>query len=146
MDISFRPAVAADEPAIRALLQEAGLPVEDLSLKRQDLLLAVQGEQVVGCAALERHGADALIRSYAVAPALRRHGLGSALHERILAHAAACKVDTAWLLTTTAAPFFAARGFEQVDRRAAPRSVAASPEFKTLCPASAVCMRRSLAR
>lgn len=37
-----------------------------------------------------------------------------------------------------------ARGFERCDRTALPASVQASSEFKSLCPASAVCMFKEI--
>ena len=44
------------------------------------------------------------------------------------------------LLTTTAAPFFAKRGYTVIERRDAPAPVQHSAEFATICPASATCM------
>ena len=48
------------------------------------------------------------------------------------------------LLTTTAAPFFARRGYQIIDRLDAPAGVQRSEEFRGLCPASAICMQRVL--
>jgi amino-acid N-acetyltransferase len=45
------------------------------------------------------------------------------------------------VLTTTAERFCAARGFERIDRGDVPGPIAATAEFRTLCPASAVCLR-----
>lgn len=51
---------------------------------------------------------------------------------------------TAYLLTTTAADFFAARGYERVTRADVPLEIAGTSEFETLCPESTVAMRTSL--
>jgi amino-acid N-acetyltransferase len=142
--IAFRFATIDDEPALRALLVEAALPSADVAVGRQEYLLAVQSGRVVGSVGLEVAGDAGLLRSFAVAPALRNAGLGSALYERALAHAALRGVRTAYVLTTTAERFCLARGFERVDRGQVPPAVAALPEFRTLCPATAVCLRRRL--
>jgi amino-acid N-acetyltransferase len=45
-----------------------------------------------------------------------------------------------FLLTTTAAPFFARRGFAPVKRSTAPEAMTKSPQFASLCPSTAACM------
>ena len=50
-----------------------------------------------------------------------------------------------WLLTTTAAPFFARLGFATMERASAPQALQASREFAAACPAGATCMRLDLA-
>ncbi|MFW6382934.1 MAG: hypothetical protein ACOCZD_02725 [Haloferacaceae archaeon] len=49
-----------------------------------------------------------------------------------------------YLLTTTAADFFADLGFEPVDREAVPEPIRQSAAFADLCPSTATCMRRDL--
>ncbi len=142
---TFHPATAADLGAVRDLLRDAGLPFSDLEEGRQELIVARQGARRVGSVGVEVHGRDGLLRSLAVAPDLRGNGLGGSLHWRALALAAARGVRTLYLLTTTAERFFAARGFDRVSREAVPDALRATAEFASLCPASAVCMRRELA-
>jgi amino-acid N-acetyltransferase len=143
-DVEYRAAVAADAPAIRALLSVAGLPSEDADPARQEFLVASRAGELVGCAAVEVRRRDALLRSVAVTPAARRQGLGDALVARILDHARALGVSTVWILTTTADPWFGRRGFAPVDRAAAPPAIAATSEFRSTCPAEARCMVRAL--
>ncbi|WP_228434553.1 hypothetical protein [Natrarchaeobaculum aegyptiacum] len=52
-------------------------------------------------------------------------------------------VDALYLLTTTAVDFFAARGYDEIDRADAPDAIRNTTEFADLCPSSATCMRRS---
>lgn len=99
---------------------------------------------LLGAAATERHGAAALLRSVAVVPGARGHGLGRALVDRALADARAAGALEAWLLTETAEPYFAMLGWTRAGREAAPPAVAASVEFASACPAAAVAMRRAL--
>lgn len=53
-------------------------------------------------------------------------------------------VETLYLLTTTAAGFFADRGYERVDRSVVPAPVRGTTQFSTLCPESATVMRKGL--
>jgi amino-acid N-acetyltransferase len=47
-------------------------------------------------------------------------------------------------LTETAENFFRGLGYEAIDRRYVPEEIQQSAEFRSLCPASAVCMTKSL--
>ena len=143
-EIAFRPSSAEDLVAVRALLASAALPSEDVRDGEQEYIVAVHDGDLVGCVGLETHGDAGLLRSLVVLPELRCSGVGSALHDRIVAHARARGVRVAYLLTTTAERFFAARGFEHIDRATVPGALLATPEFRSRCPATAVCMRRSL--
>ena len=49
-----------------------------------------------------------------------------------------------YVLTETAAPFFATLGFLSVAREAAPPEIAATQQFSALCPAGAKLMRREI--
>jgi N-acetylglutamate synthase-like GNAT family acetyltransferase len=48
------------------------------------------------------------------------------------------------LLTETAETFFRRLGYTVIERDQAPSAVASSAEFRTLCPATAVCMTKRL--
>jgi len=100
---------------------------------------------VVGCVGLEGSGEDVLLRSLAVVPRLQGAGTGKALYREVIAEAGRRGARAVYLLTTTAEGFFAKAGFTRFDRAHVPPSVAGSAQFRTLCPASAVCMRRPLA-
>jgi amino-acid N-acetyltransferase len=142
--LTFRPASPGDVPAVRALLDGCGLPSADVSAERVELVVALAGDDLVGCVGLERHGDAVLLRSFAVAPGQRGRGIGQALHARILAAAALRGARTAYLVTTTAEGFAGARGFARVERSELPPEVAATAQLRTLCPATAICMRRRL--
>jgi N-acetylglutamate synthase-like GNAT family acetyltransferase len=144
MTFSYEPATAADLAAIRALLAEAHLPIDDLGLPHQRFIVARNGANVVGCIGLERYGDDALLRSLAVAPARRGAGIGKGLHAEALAEARRGGVAALYLLTNTAEGLFSRFGFSRIARAAVPAAVAGSPEFRSLCPASAVCMVKRL--
>ena len=139
--VSFRLSEPDDDVPLRALLTAAELPSQDVRYGRQEFILAHRGGALVGSAGLERHGDVALLRSLAVVGELRGRGLGAQLYERIIGLAKQRGIQTTYLLTTTAERFFAARGFEKVGRAGVPEALSATPEFRSLCPSTAVCMQ-----
>jgi len=144
-EIEFRLGKVGDGDGVRALLSSEGLPVEDLGGTGQEFVLALAKGRLVGCVAVEVAGEDCLLRSLVVAADVRGKRIAAALHERAVALASLQGARTAYLLTTTAAKYAARKGFEQVDRAAVPPAIAALPQFRRICPSTAVCMRRVIA-
>lgn len=142
MSVAFAWGVAGDLPAVLELLRRCDLPA-DLD-GAADCLLAKQGKAIAGCVALERYGDDALLRSLAVGPEQRGQGLGRALVQRLTRRAAALGVRRLWLLTTTAADYFATLGYVRVERASAPARLQASSQFAGVCPGTAACMVHEL--
>lgn len=131
---------------VEVLLTEAQLPVADLASSRSLNLLGIRdGGRLVGVVGVEVHGHAGLLRSLAVEPAHRNSRLGVALVSNAETWAAEQGVETLYLLTTTAAEFFARRGYEVVPRSEAPAAIAATAQFSDLCPASSTFMRKVLA-
>lgn len=137
--------MSEDLPAVLTLLEDAGLPYQDITAAHlSDFLIAGGGRSVLGVVGLERYGENALLRSLAVRPESRLTGLGKQLADGIEEHARRKGVGTLYLLTTTAADFFARRGYEVIERGTAPAVLQKTTEFSSLCPSQAICMRRSL--
>lgn len=143
----MRPQVfrAPPQPAVLRLLAEAKLPSADLG--------AGQLEHFFGCGAqdaprgvvgLELHGAEALLRSLAVDPEARGRGCATALVAQAERHAREQGVRRIYLLTTTAADFFARLGYKRIERSEAPESIRLTSEFSALCPVSSVLMTKEL--
>ncbi len=143
-EILIASAAPEDVPAIGALLRAADLPAEDFADHLANFLVARSGGAVVGAVGFERHGGAALLRSLVVAPARRGAGLGDALVRRLAAQARRDGVERFYLLTTTAEAFFARRGFAKIPRAEVPAGIAGTAEFRSLCPASAVCLARAV--
>ena len=148
---SPRAAGAADLAAVERLLAAADLPTVGvaaiLAAHPQDFLVAdepARPGELAGVAGLEVLGRTALLRSVAVAPAWRSHRLGESLVRGLLDEAERRGLDAVYLLTTTADRWFPRFGFAPVERAAVPAEVAASKEFASACPASAVVMARRL--
>ena len=148
---TLRAATAADLPAVERLLAATGLPAAGVA----DVFAAAPGDFVVAddphapgelaaVAGLEVCCANALLRSVAVQPAWRRHGLGQALVRRVVCGAGERGLRALYLLTMTAEHYFPRLGFAPVARDAVPAEIAATLEFTSACPASAVAMARPL--
>ena len=137
-------ATGRDLPEIRALLERLHLPLAGVDEHVPTMLVARNGEQIVGTAALEMYQDGALLRSVAVEPHLQGRQLGHQLTDAALQLASNRGVTTVFLLTTTAERFFPRFGFEAIGREQVPPSVRASVEFQSACPASAIVMRKQL--
>jgi amino-acid N-acetyltransferase len=142
---ALRGATANDHAQITALLAQAGLPTDDLApADLHHFIVALDAGDVIGTAGLEQHGLHGLLRSLVVAPDWRGHGLGAALVDAIEYRTRALGLRSLTLLTQTAAPFFGARGYAAIERQQAPAAVQHSTEFTALCPASSICMHKTL--
>ena len=145
--MAFSAASAEDEEQIKEILSTCGLYHQDIHpeqlqhflIKKDKTTLTLRG--VVG---LEPKGNVGLLRSLAVAKAYRRQGLATQLLGKIEEYARAQKVTTLYLLTLTAENFFAARGYHKTSRESAPSDLQETSEFKSLCPETAVCMKKHL--
>jgi len=137
-------AARADLPAVKQLLSRCGLPVDDVDRHIERFMVAKDRSGIVAVAGLQRAGPYALLRSVAVAEERRREGTAQRLCNALFARAKKDGVSRMYLLTTTAAKYFANFGFEPVDRMAAPAEITGTEEFAKLCPASATVMVKTL--
>jgi amino-acid N-acetyltransferase len=141
----IRRGLSTDIPAVLALLQGAGLPTADLKSSEGLKMWVLEArDSVVGTIALERFGTDGLLRSLAVAPEYRKCGFGRELVAGLERDAQARGVERLILLTETAESFFRSLGYEVIDRRCVSEELKQSAEFRSLCPASAVCMSKAI--
>ena len=144
MKAFIRSADTADHQGVSDLLTSARLPLDGLPGHMAHFLVAEDAGRIVAAAGLEVYGGAALLRSVVVAPSHRGTGMGGQLSDRALALASDLGIHDVYLLTDTAEAFFHRRGFAVVSRADVPRSVQASVEFTTACPASATVMRRGV--
>lgn len=134
------------ELAIKQLLLEAQLPVEDITPAHLEHFLgAWSGQSLEGVIGLQPYGSFALLRSLAVRVARRGSGLGSELISAAEHSALQKGVSSIYLLTTTAKPYFEKHGYTQIARESAPLSIRASSQFSSICPTSATAMCKYLA-
>jgi amino-acid N-acetyltransferase len=137
-------ATDGDLPEIHSLLERVDLPLAGVDDHVRTMLVAREDGHVVGTAALELYADGALLRSVAVEPRRQGRRLGHELTEAALRLAGTHGADAVFLLTTTADGFFPKFGFERIARDDVPANVRASVEFRSVCPASAIVMRKHL--
>ncbi|SAL81534.1 arsenic resistance N-acetyltransferase ArsN2 [Caballeronia telluris] len=144
--MNIRAARTEDLDAIAALLAENGLSASDVTPDQlRDFAVAEDAHgSVVGSVGLEGFGAEALLRSLAVAKPERSAGLGTKLLLHAEYMALTLGVSELWLLTTTATDFFRRAGYLPVARPSAPTGLQSSTQFAQLCPSTAVCMKKKL--
>jgi amino-acid N-acetyltransferase len=140
MTVKIVPVKSGDLPALFALLEDSGLPTVGLSAHLATTLVARDGERLVGSAALELYGTDALLRSVAVAAPLRGQGLGERLIHAALDLARLHGVQQVYLLTETAQHFFLRFGFRPIARRDVSPALHKSIEWTSACPVTAQAM------
>jgi amino-acid N-acetyltransferase len=141
MDIFAKP----NEAAVKQLLSESGLPIEDITAQHlQDFFGCGSGLELEGLVGLELFGEVALLRSLAVASSRRGSGVGSGLVAHAERHAKDQGVKSLYLLTTAAEKFFLRRGYTRIPREDAPAAIKGTKEFSGICPVSSVFMVKKL--
>ena len=140
----FEAATSASLGAVLRLLSDSGLPVADVETHIDAYTLATSEGNLVGTAGLEIHGTLALLRSLCVAPSHRSRGIAAALVASVESRAALEGVRELYLLTTEAMGYFANLGFVPVPREQVPPEIRRTAQFSSLCPSSAVCMRKPI--
>ena len=144
-NLKIRCATTEDLAEVQSLLSGAALPLDGVTdFFPANYAVGERGEQVVAAIGVERYGDHGLLRSAVVAESARGTGIGSQLTEERLNWCKAEGLRDVYLLTTTAAPFFAKLGFVSVERSQVPGEVTSAPEFASICPSTAVVMRYDL--
>lgn len=88
-----------------------------------DFILCLEGGELVGCGALQRvDGKQAEIRSVAVRPESRGHGLGGRIVEALVERGRAQGLESVFCLTRQV-PFFARLGFAVVPKETFPHKI-----------------------
>ncbi|WP_298015628.1 arsenic resistance N-acetyltransferase ArsN2 [uncultured Castellaniella sp.] len=144
-DLLHDEPIAGDDPGFVAALLDAGLPVDDLAeVGRAFYAYRMRSGRLIGYGGFERYGRDALLRSIVVPSADRRQGIGRNLLNLLQQRAYDQGARQSWLLTEAAAPFFERLGFKAADRADAPQTILATRQARSLCPASATLMTRTI--
>jgi amino-acid N-acetyltransferase len=136
-----RGAAPGDLAAVEALLTVSGLPLDGVREAFGTFVIAESGTDLVGVAGLEVCCDNALLRSVAVRPEWRSHGVGRALVTRVISDAESRGIRALYLLTTTADRYFPSFGFRTITRDEVPADVRATSEFSaaSCAPATVMC-------
>ena len=138
-----RAAAPTDLGAVEGLLTASGLPLDGVRDALATFVVAESGTDIVGVAGLEVCCNNALLRSVAVRPEWRSHGVGRALVTRVISDAESRGIHALYLLTTTADRYFPTFGFRTITRDEVPTDLRETAEFREACPASATVMCRA---
>ncbi|ABX02763.1 MAG TPA: GNAT family N-acetyltransferase [Herpetosiphon sp.] len=127
------------QPTFEHLLSTVGLGNEGLATAQaygwwQDGKLQAGG-------ALEIYGELGLLRSVAVRPDQQNQGLGAALLDALEQQARQLGLQTLYLLTTSAAKFFAAHGYQPIERAEADSRLHASVQWGSICSSATLMVK-----
>lgn len=143
--VALRAASTADLPNIFSLLSASDLPTVGVAETLGGFTVAEHDGRIVGVVGVETCCSRyALLRSTAVAPEYRKHGIGRRLVEHAIAGAEAKGFSALYLLTNTAEAYFPSFGFTRVSRDAVPEEVKATEQFTSVCCSSAAVMTLEL--
>jgi amino-acid N-acetyltransferase len=154
--LSATPLAAWERDGVVAVLKKAGLPADDVDspgalfwrfetadvgpTEFGSLELSINPRRPreadvvpVGFGGLELYGTDALLRSIVTLPPVRHQGIGAAIVAILEVEARGLGGRTLWLLTPSAAQFFAGLGYAKCERAEAPEPIRRSRQFSALC-------------
>lgn len=143
-NVVYQKASASQLSEVKKLLQRSNLPFEDIDAHFDNYFVAMIENEIVGVLGTEAYGRLALLRSMAVDVKYRNNEIANSLLQQILQISKENKIQTLFLLTTTAQNYFLKHGFEIVERNQLPDVIQNTKEFQDICPVSAVCMKRDL--
>ena len=146
IDIAIRGYSTPDKNDILDLLNHAKLPIEDLTDEKLDhfMIAKDQDDSLLGVVGVEFYKNMGLLRSLAVHPLYRNKGLGRRLVNHMESVARQKGILRLYLLTMTASDYFPRLGYKLTERDVVPPYIRETDEFKSLCPASAVCLSKIL--
>jgi amino-acid N-acetyltransferase len=143
-NFEFKKSNQQDITTVKALLMQSDLPFEDIDDHFEHFIVATDNNSLTGVIGLEHYSSIGLLRSLAVEPGHRNSGAGTNLVNEMIAYSRSLCIQELYLLTTTAAAFFEKFGFIKIDRNNVPVEIKATMEFKSICPVSAICMKKEL--
>jgi amino-acid N-acetyltransferase len=142
--IEIAKAEGKHRQSIVALLQEEKLPVADLPKALDNFLVALEEGKVIGAIGLEQIDDLGLLRSMVINRQYRNKGFASQLVRHLEEKASALGISCIYLLTETATAYFERKGYEKINRNEVPKSIQATSEFSSVCPLSAIVMKKQL--
>jgi amino-acid N-acetyltransferase len=133
----------AERQTAITMLQAHSLPTSDIDEDKL-LYILLDGEKPIGTAGLEIFDDCALVRSVSVIKESQGKGYGKIINDEIEKFAKESGINCMYLLTTTAKDFFDKQGYCSIKREETPEAIQQTAEFTSLCPSSAVVMKKRL--
>lgn len=144
MSTEIRPAELYREEAIN-IITASNLHASDLPGTLNNFFVYLLNSEVIGVIGLEIYNDCGLLRSLAVSSQHQNVGIGGQLIAKIEAFASTTGLKALYLLTETAKEYFENKGYEHVARMDIPNAIKESSQFTSLCPDSAIAMKKYLA-
>jgi amino-acid N-acetyltransferase len=126
------------------LLKAEKLPVADLPGNLDHFFVATIDGEIIGALGLELYPPFGLLRSMVVLKDHRNQKIAAALVQALENHAIDLKVSSIYLLTETASTYFDKWNYQRIERSEVPDAIKQSTEFSSVCPVSAIVMKKSL--
>ncbi|WP_321530689.1 arsenic resistance N-acetyltransferase ArsN2 [uncultured Desulfuromonas sp.] len=142
--IEYKHAVTSDLAEIETLLTYYDLPASDCFLHLENFVVAFADGMLVGVGGFESCGNYGLVRSFAVSPEFKGHGIAKSLFQMVYDLALEQGKESLYLLTTTASDYFKKLGFSECVRSNCPEPITCTKQFSELCPGSAITMLLAL--
>lgn len=141
--MNIEPISSLDE--IFPLLAGCDLPVADISASSPPQFFGFRvAGSVVAVIGLEQFESVGLLRSLAVTHSYRGRGRAHELVSYVESFAASRGVESLFLLTTTAEPFFRKLGYRSTSRQEAPQAIQVTSQFSGLCPSSSAFLSKCI--
>lgn len=125
------------------MLENHGLPISDI---QEDTLLYVlyNNSKIMGTGGLEIFEDCALLRSVSVIKEAKGKGYGTFIVDSLESFAKESGINCLYLITTTAKDFFDRHGFCTINREEVPPAIKQTAQFSSLCPSTAVVMKKRI--
>ena len=144
MNAEFKKTSPEKKSEVLTLLTLANLPTLDIG-ENVELFSLETNENIVGTAGLEIIGNIGLLRSVSVLESQKGKGYGHLIVQKLESYAKIQNIEALYLLTTTASEFFEKKcNYQIVERANVPTEIQNSQQFSSVCPSSAVVMKKVL--
>ena len=142
MDITIELAEKDNLNLLQSILEQNNLPTDDIYNNSIRFFVAKKNDRILGLVGLEVFKPFGLLRSLAVIDEFKNKQIGKKLVEYLISESKSEEIKELYLLTTTADKYFSKFGFIQIEREQVPGSIKQTEEFKSICPDSAVVMKK----
>ncbi len=139
-NVKIRAALEPDLEDVISLLIDEDLNIDGVHENIGSFVVAMEGDELVGCGGAEAFQFVALIRSVAVEPDHRSRGIGRRIVREMLDRLSSRGLREFYVVTEKADGWFRKRGFKPCERDEVHPQILASTEFEH-APEEAVVMR-----
>lgn len=145
MNIAFKKTSPENFSKVLVLLSLANLPIRDID-ENVELFSLEMDSEIIGTAGLEIFGRIGLLRSLSVLESQKGKGYGLLIVQKLESYVKTKNIKALYLLTSTAKDFFETKcKYELIERINVPIEIQNSQQFASICPSSAVIMKKDIA-